>query len=307
MGKIKTSLLISFGTIIGLTVFLSSFIVFAFLNIEDKYRAISDNMILEYRITETFSKLVDGYASLLQNPSNTASQNQYNEASKDLDSIFIELDRAITISDIKDQYLIVKNMSMSIKAECDQSLKNLSANDFSQGAGIYDRAIRSKDFVKENTTNLILKELKYSMELQKSLSSLRRFTLISSIILIIVIVSGSGFFAFSFSNKLSDPIVDLTKTTENISKGNLDSKVSDRLLKEEGEIGTLSNSFNVMVQTLKNKIDEINKSKVELEKSNEEIKKSNQELENVNKIMVGRELKMIELKKEIETLRAKAA
>lgn len=39
------------------------------------------------------------------------------------------------------------------------------------------------------------------------------------------------------------------------------------------------------------------------EKTEEELKKRAEELENINKLMVGRELKMIEMKQELERLR----
>lgn len=303
MGKIKTSLLFSFGAIIGLTIFISLFLIIVFLNIENKYRAISDSMILEYRITETFSQLIDSYVALLQDTQNTGYRESYNASARDMEDIFNQLDDSITFTQSKDQYLIIKNMAISIKADCDESLINLSRGDFSQGTGIYDRAVRGKDFVRENTANLILKELEYSKELQKDLLILRSASLAISFIIIIVIVSGSTFFAFTYANKLSNPLMDLSRIAENISKGDFNTNVSEYLLHEKSEIGSLSNSFNTMVQMLKKQITELNQSKIELEQRNTEISSTNAELERSNKLMIGRELKMIELKKEIEELK----
>jgi hypothetical protein len=68
------------------------------------------------------------------------------------------------------------------------------------------------------------------------------------------------------------------------------------------EIGSLSKSIHIMVTNL---VDSLNKK----QQANEEIVKANalreqktKELEEMNKLMVGRELKMAELKREITEL-----
>jgi HAMP domain-containing protein len=92
------------------------------------------------------------------------------------------------------------------------------------------------------------------------------------------------------ANSISRPIVKLQKGTEEFEKGNLDYKVGT---KGKDEIGQLSRSFDNMSASLK-----------ESRKNTEDkIAERTKELEQINKAMVGRELKMIELKKEIEKLK----
>lgn len=95
-----------------------------------------------------------------------------------------------------------------------------------------------------------------------------------------------------FTSKIIEPIKELTKGAKNIEKGDLETKI---LINRTDEIGDLAESFNKMAFALK-------KSKNELSKKVEERTK---DLEEANKYMVGRELKMIELKKEIKTLSKK--
>ena len=89
---------------------------------------------------------------------------------------------------------------------------------------------------------------------------------------------------------------------------------SEIKIKAKDEIGDLADSLNMMFRDLK-------KSKFEmewyaknlevkikartnaLEMKNAEQEKINEKLEHANKLMVGRELRMIELKKEIEKLK----
>jgi|GEM_PF-2477125 len=290
MVKIKTSLLVSYAIIIGLTLVLSSFLVFVFSNIEGKYRAMSENLILEYRITETFSQMIDSYTSLLQEPNNKEYLVNYTAAGKSLDAIFLQLNNTITFPASQEIYSRIKNIAVSVKKDCDTSLSDLSSGTFSQGTGVYDRAVRGKSYVRDNTADLILKELEYSKELLKQLQTLRTFSLISSFIFVLLIVSGSIVYGVRYSNKLSGTILKLSGTAESISKGNFNIGVSKDLLERNDEIGSLSQSFDRMVQNLSTVIADTNK--------------KNDELDRMNKLMIGREMRMIELKDEIAKLKS---
>jgi PAS domain S-box-containing protein len=60
-----------------------------------------------------------------------------------------------------------------------------------------------------------------------------------------------------------------------------------------------------LIKGLKQKTEELEAAKKELEQRNEEFEKTNEKLEQTNKLMIGRELKMAELKKENEELKNK--
>jgi signal transduction histidine kinase len=276
MAKIRTSLLVSYLVIIGLTLFLSVFLIIVYSNIESRYRAISDNMVLEYSITETFSQLVNSYTYLLQDIHNKELRSTYESSNLNLEEIFSKLDKTIVFPKSKDQYIRIKNMAAGIKKECDNGLSSLSEKNFTQGTGIYDMAIRGNDYIKENTATLILYELEYSKELQQKLQSLRSITLISSFVLIIFIVFGSVFFAIVYSNLLSSPLMKLSNIAESISKGDLSIEVSKDLLEKKDEIGSLSNSFHNMLKRLKTEIE----SQLEI---NSKLQESNQKLNEMDK------------------------
>ena len=92
--------------------------------------------------------------------------------------------------------------------------------------------------------------------------------------------------------KISDPIKELEKGANIIREGNLDYKVG---IDSEDEVGVLSHTFDKMTEELKNNIENIEK----------KVEERTKQLEEVNKIMTGREIKMIELKKQIEELKNK--
>jgi len=114
--------------------------------------------------------------------------------------------------------------------------------------------------------------------------------------LAVLVFSSSWLFAFIFflivRVLLIKPINQIRNANREMAKGNLDQKI---ILQNHDEVGELAESFNSMVSKLK-------EARENLE---DKIKKRTSDLEKTNKFMVGRELKMMELKKEIDSLKNK--
>jgi nitrate/nitrite-specific signal transduction histidine kinase len=85
-----------------------------------------------------------------------------------------------------------------------------------------------------------------------------------------------------------------------IGKGNLEVRIKSR---GDDELGVLAVAFNDMSAKLKNSLEKLDLSKAELAQRADEVLKKNTELQRLNTFMIDRELKMVELKKEIEELR----
>ena len=105
---------------------------------------------------------------------------------------------------------------------------------------------------------------------------------------------------------MARPIKRFTEITNEIAEGNLDKQVD---IKSKDEIGNLASSFNRMTYELKKSRKEIEKYSRGLESKvkdrTKELQSKNEELAKFNKLAVGRELKMIELKKRIKQLEEK--
>jgi methyl-accepting chemotaxis protein len=106
------------------------------------------------------------------------------------------------------------------------------------------------------------------------------------------------------------PINNLLEGTMAVAQGNMDYTIS---IKARDEIGNLGVAFNSMTQELKKSRKRVEDYSKELEQKVEErteelkmanisLKEKMKEVEVVNKLMVGRELKMMELKKKIDKL-----
>ncbi len=121
----------------------------------------------------------------------------------------------------------------------------------------------------------------------------------------ILVISGI-FIAFSISRSISKPISKLKSAVNKIIEGDL----SVRVRVESGdELGEFASGFNQMAETLNNQRNELEKYSENLEKTVKkrtiELESKNEELEKFNKLAIGRELKMVELKKVIRKLGGK--
>lgn len=111
---------------------------------------------------------------------------------------------------------------------------------------------------------------------------------------------------YIMAKKISQPILKLAQASNKVASGNFNISVK---IKTGDEIEFLAGSFNHMVKDLKNsrkKLEEWGESlDKKVREKTKELHEKVEELEKFNKFSVKRELKMIELKKERETLQKK--
>ncbi len=126
-------------------------------------------------------------------------------------------------------------------------------------------------------------------------------------------------FAFFLSRKMIQPLKKISMTAKKVAQGDLDVRAK---ISSKDEFGELAENFNKMVKDLNNikekqaeekdvlevkvrartrELNELNKNlEKEIEKRTEEMQRKLREFEKMSKLMVGREMKMIELKKNLE-------
>lgn len=118
--------------------------------------------------------------------------------------------------------------------------------------------------------------------------------------LILVISSLSIIFLFIavfYSRKISKPIKDLDSYAKQVAKGNFTIRPD---INTGDEIGSLSSSFNTMVASLKNHTENLEGTVAE---RTEELQQKIEELESFKRAVVGRELRIIELKNQVKHLK----
>lgn len=125
---------------------------------------------------------------------------------------------------------------------------------------------------------------------------LRAITTLMSLVAAVVVIIVAVFFA----RVTTKPILSLTAAVKRFEEGELTirSTVSSR-----DELGELSRAFNAMADRLKASYEDLEKRNLLLAEQVEAIRTKNEELERLNRLTVGRELRMAELKEENAALR----
>ncbi len=144
-----------------------------------------------------------------------------------------------------------------------------------------------------------------------------------SLLTLFIVIILSLFGSILLARNISKPIRRLDSGTKKVTKGNFDVRVK---IYDNDEIGELTKRFNKMVEKLKEQISleeqkqvlevQVSARTKEIEEMNEklenevqertkELNKKIKEYEKMSKLMVGRELRMMEMKKELKELREK--
>jgi nitrate/nitrite-specific signal transduction histidine kinase len=126
------------------------------------------------------------------------------------------------------------------------------------------------------------------------------FVILALILILIMIVF------LVINRRIIQPIQALSIVTKSFSEGNFAVRANVGLSDELGELIT---TFNDMGQKLQARTADLELAKQNLEadvkRRTEELEAKLKELEKFNRFVIGRELKMVELKQELKTLRAK--
>jgi len=144
--------------------------------------------------------------------------------------------------------------------------------------------------------------IKLSLDpLEKVIAKTKREFLLITLISILAIV---GILSFSIKITVIDPIKQLLKGMDKIGSGGLDYRVRT---KRQDEIGDLFSSLNVMAEKLKDRTEALKREREGLAEKvaqkTKELQEKVDDLEKFNKLTIGREIKMVELKKEIDKLK----
>jgi signal transduction histidine kinase len=281
MRGIKAKLLTAFLTVIAVLFIAEAFISAMNFIVIKKYQQITDSMISEYQIIETTSNLVGSFYDLIQYANDGQRLNTYNNNLDALKNLLTKLDKNISDSGSWKVYLGVRSSVNGVVNETNKGVAAILAGNYSEVTNYYNLANQKNLFVKENTSNLLLKELEYTKKLQTDITKTQLWIEIIGLILFIGVFLGCLWYSLSFSQTFINPLLKLTKLAKIIGDGNLDANVENNLLKGSDEVASLANSFNSMVLSLKANI--------------KKLKEYNAQLIKTKKIVMSKEEKISEL------------
>ncbi len=286
-------------------VMLTADIAFAFLHlsITERYEAIGANISNQYRLIDLTENLVANY-NAYRNAPNARTLEAYEVGKENIGNLFRDLETTISHKESHATFVGVRNTIDSVMRETDAGVKDIGAGGIENTSQRYIEANKKLYYVKENTAALILKEVERSTELQREASVTSRRILALSAGLLVLVVLAAFLISNFLTKKLVSPLIRLKKLAQSIASGNLEAAADTDLLERKDEFGSLSQSLDIMIHNLRNNLHELQKSNNEMVYAKKAVEQKNADLERFNKLMIDRELKMMELKKRISELEA---
>jgi methyl-accepting chemotaxis protein len=304
MNSIKTKIILAFSLILFILAVLVTSIVLVEFNLVDRYKKSNETIIYEQTLKTDVSLLAEyGY-----NAFKTHDYDQYNAKLSEVNKTESILNTRLSDNSISDEtklaYRSLKNSLNTVVGIISNAKTKLErSGDIVGISAAFTDANNKFEFVKQNINDLLIIETSNisntTQEITKIQTVVRPAVVISIIVIFFILIIFSLFFARS----ITDPIIILSKTVEDIISGKTNIKVKNELLERPDEIGSLSISFDIMMKKLNEKILGLESSDKDLRAAVLKLNEQIDETSRLNKLMVGRELKMIELKEEIKKLK----
>jgi HAMP domain-containing protein len=287
-----------FAVIVSLTITTIALLSLGFYSLQ-QYKAISDALIAEYRLVDSLSELISAYNERFISTSTNEEQTdrELNQARAEISELTTFLDTAIRNRQSKALYVGLKNSIETVTNTVDKSVSHIAKGDITNFTSDYYEINKQYEFVRDNGTALIFEELKYASSILDTIDLLHAWSQIIGIGLLVAIVGVCVLYVVRFSKKLTAPLSRLEQLALRVAEGALDVKVDADLREKKDELGSLAVSFHTMTT-------ELARANRRIVESQEELKKHAEVLERMNKLMVGRELKMRELKSELNAIKS---
>ena len=195
---------------------------------------------------------------------------------------------------------------LSIVGECDTGISLVQQGKVSGAWDVYTKNIAPmKPFVFENANALMTNELKVAEGLEKQVAAVDRMAEWLYGILFLIITVIILLVSLKTSDRVIKPMDRLSRKAQEISTGNLEAVVDRALLARRDEIGSLANSFDEMLVRLREELESQKQANRSLAEADQNLETKVGELARTNRLMVNREMKMIELKNQISELEQK--
>ncbi|MCC5946640.1 MAG: HAMP domain-containing protein [Bernardetiaceae bacterium] len=175
--------------------------------------------------------------------------NNYTGLGKTGETMLLALvkNKAILIADLRNRAHSAFELSFDINEEKNNSLAPQYAIKGQRGSGLDtdyrgQQVIALWSYIPSLRAGLVIK-----IDTDEAFEPIQklRFMLITIILLTVLVVI---FVAFYIARRIAKPIVALTKFSENVGQGDLDTRIH---IKAQNEIGQLADAFNQMVENLK--------------------------------------------------------
>ncbi len=305
MYGIKGQLLKAFLVVIAVLSLTASFILFLNFQITQQYKLASDVMVAKYQLLESGAELNEAFNTIML----SFGTDVYEADQRLLDAKNnIQVQKLFLEKNLHDVQSRANYTGFAASLDeftnlVDEGVIRFRSGNIDSYFDDYNAATKQFEFVQDNGINLLLGELEHIANIRDELNESYKNSLTGGIVLLVILIAVCALYVFDFSKKFVLPLQNLTVATKKLAAGEINVRIQKELLSIPNETGILANSFDKMAISLQDKVTRLNQSNKEIAESAQKFESKNTELEKLNQFMVDRELKMIELKKEIKSLK----
>lgn len=233
MEGIRGKILTSFFIVIAVLVISGGFFVIMNFVVINSYEKTMNNLLSEYELIETTQSLTESFNNLIKYINNKERLTEFTETRSDLQNLLIELDNSIVDRESFAIYLGLRNTIKSLIDDCDAGLNSVIVEDYGNVTMYFNLVNEKNNFVKENTSRLLLKELEYLKSVKSNLYLIKQLIQFTALALFLLMIFFSIFYALKFSDNLIYPLKKLTSLADSVKKGNLDIFIGKEFLKRK--------------------------------------------------------------------------
>lgn len=271
-------------------------------NILEEHNKAAELNLEIYEVSVLTSDLTANYLMLLRNIDDASLEKEYASISLEIDQRLSSIDKKLTDENSKAAFIGLKNIITSIQEEFDMGIQAAQKGDLVTSFLIYDEVVKKIYFVDENTSKLLFIEITQTKKIHERLEANTHRILSIESIFIIISIFLCIVFTYFFTQRITRPLKTLTELTKEIQQGHFEFSVPRSITNKKDETGLLANAFDQMKIKVKQSIDDLQKSNQDLQKAQQNLKDKNKELKKINEVMIGREIRMIALKKDAKEL-----
>lgn len=255
---IKTKIVLVFLLIIFLMSILNIYTIINFSSYNQKYNTILSNITSANSINDVAKLQIDSEMQAIGVGQKKFEEGNQYKIIEDINSKIAEIRTTLTSESSISKLDTVSKTISSLKEKIDGIGKQIANKDsYDNIRASIDYANEITQLVEANIQDFIRNELNESNKTKTVIQNNFRTAVSVNILALICIFTGSIVLAVIISAKISSPIKILNSSSKQIAAGNL---TIDRLeVDTKDEIMDLTNSFNEMVNSLKNTIGNVRK------------------------------------------------
>jgi methyl-accepting chemotaxis protein len=299
--KIRRALVGSINVALGFVALMLA----AFLLAISGNQARIDVMIREYSIISRADEIVLSYNAIIKNPTNRTLRTTYDSQHAGLQTLLATL---LTQANGRDTQPILIGLQHTVDAlltECDTGIADMEKNNFASTSGHYTQALKYSEYVGENTRNLLQEELEDLYHDQQRIQWTYYWSIAAIVGAMAALAIAMIIYARRLTKQIVDPLEQLADYAKRVAADATAASQQMDMTNADEEIRSLSISIQTMIGSLTNAMLTLEKANDDLTRAKATLEEKNAELASMNKLMVGRELKMVEMKKQLSELTGK--